>query len=137
VVVPSRIDDACLDWLSKTRLQSVMVLHINHAQEINIELCDSIDRLKQAGVTVLNQSVLLKGVNDSVDTLCDLSEALFKAGVLPYYLHLLDKVEGAEHFDVSEKRALALREGMLSRLPGYLIPKFVREIAGMAAKTSL
>ena len=137
VVVPSRIDDACLDWLSKTRLQSIMVLHINHAQEINIELSDSIDRLKQAGVTVLNQSVLLKGVNDSVDTLCDLSEALFKAGVLPYYLHLLDKVEGAEHFDVSEKRALALREGMLSRLPGYLIPKFVREIAGMAAKTSL
>ncbi len=137
VVVPSRIDEACLDWLSKTRLQSVVVLHINHAQEIDLELQDSIERLKQVGVTVLNQSVLLKGVNDNIEALCTLSESLFKAGVMPYYLHLLDKVEGAQHFDVSEKHALDLREGMLKRLPGYLIPKFVREIAGMPAKSTL
>jgi len=137
VVAPSRIDDECLEWLSQHRLQTVVVLHINHAQEIDDEVRFSLQRLQQAGITLLNQTVLLRGVNNNIEALCALSEALFQAGVLPYYLHLLDKVAGAKHFDVPADQAKQLRELMLNRLPGYLVPKFVQEIAGKPSKVPL
>jgi len=137
VVAPSRIDEQCLTWMTDHRMQTVVVLHINHAQEIDEEVCHSVAQLKAAGITVLNQTVLLRGVNDQVSTLTELSEALFKAGVLPYYLHLLDKVKGARHFDVSVEQAKMLQESLQNCLPGYLVPKFVQEIAAKPSKVPL
>tara|TARA_R110000796_G_C14469700_1_gene425441 strand:- start:2 stop:1060 length:1059 start_codon:yes stop_codon:yes gene_type:complete len=137
VVIPDRIDDALLGWLSKSRLQKVVVLHINHANEIDQAVVDACTRLKQAGVTLLNQSVLLKGVNDSVPTLATLSERLFEAGVLPYYLHVLDPVQGAAHFDVPDAVAQALVKELLEHLPGFLMPRLVREVPGKMSKTPL
>lgn len=137
VVIPDRVDDALLVWLGKTRLQTVMVLHINHANEIDQPVVDACARLKHAGVTLLNQSVLLKGVNDSVPTLAVLSERLFEAGVLPYYLHVFDPVQGAAHFDVPDEYAKALVKQLLDHLPGFLMPRLVREIPGKASKTPL
>lgn len=137
VVVPSRIDDPCIEWLTQHRMQTVVVLHINHASEIDDEVCDSINRLKTAGITLLNQTVLLRGVNDNIEVLAELSEALFSAGVLPYYLHLLDKVKGAQHFDVDQDQAKKLQNLLQNRLPGYLVPKFVYEIAGKPSKVPL
>jgi len=137
VVIPDRIDDALLDWLSATRLQKVVVLHINHPNEIDQAVVDACNRLKQAGVTLLNQSVLLRHVNDSADTLAALSERLFEAGILPYYLHVLDPVQGAGHFDVSDDEARALINALLPRLPGFLMPRLVREIPGEESKTPL
>jgi len=127
VVVPSRIDQQCLAWLSSHRLQTVMVLHANHANEINGEVAEAVTRLRNAGITLLNQTVLLRGINDSAAALAALSERLFEIGVLPYYLHLLDKVTGASHFDLDEARAKALHRELLSQLPGYLVPRLVRE----------
>ena len=112
----------------------VFVLHINHANEIDESLTDAIHRLKSKGVTLLNQSVLLKGVNDSPEDLVDLSKRLFSVGVLPYYLHLLDPVEGAQHFDVDQRRAQILVSEIIDRLPGYLVPKLVKEVPGEKAK---
>lgn len=137
VVIPARVDESLLSWLSSTRLQTVMVVHINHANEIDQDVIDAMQKLKQANVTLLNQSVLLKGVNDSEQALSALSEALFKAGVLPYYLHLLDKVQGVAHFDVPLQRAQDLIQAVRGQLPGYLVPKLVTEIPGAAAKTGL
>ncbi|MGR2740305.1 EF-P beta-lysylation protein EpmB [Billgrantia sp. Q4P2] len=137
VVIPDRIDDALLDWLGASRLQKVVVLHVNHAQEIDEAVIDACARLKQAGVTLLNQSVLLRGVNDSVDALAELSERLFEAGVLPYYLHVLDPVAGAAHFDVPDAEARELVAGLREVLPGFLLPRLVREIPGEASKTPL
>ncbi|MFI0471569.1 EF-P beta-lysylation protein EpmB [Halomonas sp. HMF6819] len=137
VVIPDRIDDALLAWLSTTRLQTVMVLHINHANEIDQAVVDACARLKKAGVTLLNQSVLLRGVNDAVDTLAALSERLFEAGVLPYYLHVLDPVQGAAHFDVPDDEARALVSELRNHLPGFLMPRLVREIPGEGSKTPL
>lgn len=137
VVIPSRVDDALIDWLDATRLQTVMVIHANHADEIDQTVVSAMQRLRQSGVTLLNQSVLLKGVNDSADALVALSEKLFSAGVLPYYLHLLDKVQGVAHFDVSASRARELVQEIRGRLPGYLVPRLVAEIAGQPAKTPL
>ncbi|UYG02539.1 EF-P beta-lysylation protein EpmB [Halomonas sp. LR3S48] len=137
VVIPDRVDDALLDWLGATRLQKVVVLHVNHAQEIDEAVIDACARLKQAGVTLLNQSVLLRGVNDSVDALAELSERLFEAGVLPYYLHVLDPVAGAAHFDVPDEEARELVAGLREVLPGFLMPRLVREIPGEASKTPL
>ena len=137
VVIPDRVDEALLDWLSATRLQKVVVLHINHPNEIDQAVVDACDRLKQAGVTLLNQSVLLRHVNDSVDTLAALSERLFEAGILPYYLHVLDPVQGAGHFDVPDDEARALIKALLPRLPGFLMPRLVREVPGEASKTPL
>ena len=137
VVIPQRITDSCLQWLSGTRLNPVMVIHSNHANEIDSAVADAMARLKDAGVTLLNQTVLLRGINDNQDTLASLSQRLFEAGVLPYYLHLLDKVQGAAHFAVSEQRAKQLAAQLLSRLPGYLVPKLVREDAGFTSKTPL
>ena len=137
VVIPSRITEALANLLASTRLRCVVVLHVNHAREIDGELEAALGRLHAAGVTLLNQSVLLQGVNDDVDALQALSERLFDAHVLPYYLHLLDPVAGAAHFDVPEPRARALHEALRARLPGYLVPRLVREIPGRAAKTVL
>lgn len=137
VVLPSRITDGLVQRLSTSRLQAVMVIHSNHAQELDGEVAAAIDKLLQAQITCLNQAVLLKGINDSLSALSDLSEQLFEIGVLPYYLHLLDKVKGAAHFDVTEQQALALTAQLQARLPGYLVPKLVREIAGQAHKTSI
>lgn len=137
VVIPDRIDTALLDWLGGTRLQKVVVLHINHAQEIDSAVINACARLKAAGVTLLNQSVLLRGINDTVETLAALSERLFDAGVLPYYLHVLDPVAGAAHFNVPDDKARELVAGLRKVLPGFLLPRLVREIPGEASKTPL
>lgn len=137
VVIPDRVDTLLLDWLKSTRLQKVVVLHINHANEIDQAVVDACTRLTQAGATLLNQSVLLRDVNDSVTTLAALSERLFEAGVLPYYLHVLDPVQGAAHFDVPDSEARELVAELRNHLPGFLMPRLVREIPGKRSKTPL
>jgi EF-P beta-lysylation protein EpmB len=135
VVIPSRIDDQLLNWLGNTRLKPTFVLHINHANEISTELSQGVDRLNKAGIKVLNQSVLLRGVNDSSQKLVDLSEKLFEAGIMPYYLHMLDPVQGASHFDVSKDHAVKIFSQIQAELPGFLVPKLVQERAGESAKS--
>ncbi|MGC3982188.1 MAG: EF-P beta-lysylation protein EpmB [Steroidobacteraceae bacterium] len=135
IVLPERVDAELLAWLNATRLQTVMVLHANHAQEVNDEVIRACLALRDSGVTLLNQSVLLKGVNDTAPVLANLSEALFAAGIQPYYLHLLDRVQGAAHFEVEEIHAQQLMQELLTMLPGYLVPRLVREIPGRASKT--
>ena len=137
VVLPERIDAGLLTWLAGLRLQKVLVLHANHAHEIDAMTRSVCRNLATAGVTLLNQSVLLAGINDRVDALSDLSEALFDAGVLPYYLHVLDRVQGAAHFDISTDNALSLHAQLTARLPGYLVPRLVREVPGAPAKTAV
>jgi EF-P beta-lysylation protein EpmB len=137
IVLPERLDAGFLEVWSAVRLQKVAVVHANHAAEIDASVRDALARLKGTGTTLLNQAVLLRGINDRSDDLVALSEALFEAGVLPYYLHLLDPVAGAAHFDVPEERARALVAEVAARLPGYLVPRLVREIRGEAAKTML
>src|SRR5680860_726037 len=134
VVLPARVDDALLEWLCETRLDKIVVVHVNHANELDTTVIGALNRFKTADVTLLNQSVLLRGVNDSVAALRGLSEALFTAGVLPYYLHLLDRVQGAAHFDVSVERGLELIDNLNDSLPGYLVPRLVTERAGDRAK---
>jgi EF-P beta-lysylation protein EpmB len=134
IVLPERVDAALLAWLDASALQKVMVVHANHPNEIGDDTVRGLRGLRDCGVTVLNQTVLLRGVNDAVDTLSALSEILFSAGVLPYYLHLLDKVQGAAHFDLPEAGAVALVNALQNRLPGYLVPRLVREAAGAPAK---
>ncbi len=137
VVIPARVTDELVSLLAGTRLQVILVTHINHAQEINQELSDALSKLKRVGVTLLNQGVMLKGVNDSVDTQVQLSEALFDSGVLPYYIHVLDKVQGAAHFYISDQQAKAIMAGVIERVSGYLVPKLTREIGGRSSKTPL
>jgi len=114
-----------------------MVVHCNHPQELDEAVLEALCALRQSGLTLLNQSVLLKGVNDNVDSLAQLSEQLFSAGVLAYYLHQLDKVKGAAHFEVSDTEAIALHTALRQRLPGYLLPELVKEQCGAASKTPL
>jgi EF-P beta-lysylation protein EpmB len=137
IVLPERISDEFLAWISQVSLQTVMVVHVNHANEISDEVKQAMLKLRQAGITLLNQAVLLRGVNDDVVVLTNLSEALFAAGVLPYYLHTLDKVEGAAHFDLALEQAQTLHAELMKKLPGYLLPKLVCEQAGQASKTWL
>ncbi|HET6805842.1 MAG TPA: EF-P beta-lysylation protein EpmB [Frateuria sp.] len=137
VVLPERIDAPFLAWLEALPLQKVVVLHANHANEFDPAVDAACAALRRAGATLLNQSVLLRGINDEAGTLAALSERLFAAGVLPYYLHQLDRVQGAAHFEVDDACALALVEGMRRRLPGYLVPRLVREVAGDASKRPL
>jgi len=137
VVLPERIDDAFTQWLGAVPLQKVVVLHANHANEFGGDVDEACRRLRDTGATLLNQSVLLAGVNDDAETLSALSERLFAAGVLPYYLHQLDRVQGAAHFEVDDARALALVQAMRERLPGYLVPRLVREEQGQPSKTPL
>jgi EF-P beta-lysylation protein EpmB len=135
LVLPERIDDQLLDWLQRTRLKTVMVIHANHANEIDSVTAEALQRLDQADCQLLNQSVLLKGVNDSVQSLSELSERLFDVKVLPYYLHLLDRVSGAQHFEVTDEIGVELIEELRRRLPGYLVPRLVREQQGEPSKT--
>jgi len=137
VVIPARITRRFCQLLADSRLQTLLVTHINHAQEIDDELRQAMQQLKQAGVTLLNQSVLLRGINDSGTMLAELSNALFDAGILPYYLHVLDKVQGAAHFYVSDEQARAIMRELLSKVSGYLVPKLAREIGGEPSKTPL
>jgi L-lysine 2,3-aminomutase len=134
VVLPERVDDGFIAWLAALPLQKVVVLHANHANEFDASVDAACARLRAAGATLLNQSVLLRGVNDDGDALAALSERMFASGVLPYYLHQLDRVQGAAHFEVDDHRALALIEDLRARLPGYLVPRLVREVGGDASK---
>lgn len=137
VVIPKRITEALCQRLAQSRLQTLMVTHINHAQEIDDDLRHGMRMLKRAGVTLLNQSVLLRGINDDATTLAALSNALFDAGILPYYLHVLDKVQGAAHFYVDDQRARAIVRELLGKVSGYMVPKLAREIGGEPSKTPL
>jgi EF-P beta-lysylation protein EpmB len=134
VVLPSRVTSRLTRMLSESRLPVVMVIHANHPNEITPELNVAMQRLTTTGTKLLNQSVLLKSVNDSADTLVTLSESLFDIGVLPYYLHLLDAVAGAAHFDVPLKQAEQLLDELRVGLPGYLVPRLVREVSGQPYK---
>jgi KamA family protein len=135
VVIPSRVTNELCDRLKNSRLKTILVFHINHANELSPELNQACEKLKQANVLLLNQAVLLKGVNDSVEQQVKLAEALFDMNIQPYYLHLLDKVKGAGHFDLAEDTAKEIYQGMLTNLPGFLVPKLVREIGGETSKT--
>lgn len=135
VVLPARVDAELLEWLNGIRHDVAIVLHVNHANEIDLHVRKALGALRDTGATLLNQSVLLRGVNDSADALVNLGEALFAAGVLPYYLHLLDPVAGAAHFDVPEQEARELLNEVHARLSGYLVPKLVREIPDRAGKS--
>jgi EF-P beta-lysylation protein EpmB len=134
VVLPERVDDAFTAWLAALPLQKVVVLHANHANEFDDGVDAACARLRAAGATLLNQAVLLRGVNDDVKALAALGERAFAAGVLPYYLHQLDKVQGAAHYEVDDDRALWLMEALRARLPGFLVPRLVRELQGDPAK---
>ncbi|CAM4420243.1 EF-P beta-lysylation protein EpmB [Pseudoalteromonas maricaloris] len=137
VVIPARITEELCLRLTKSHLKVILVNHINHANEIDDTFKAAMQRLKQANVTLLNQAVLLKGINNDVAAQAQLSEALFDADILPYYLHLLDKVEGASHFDVEEREAKTIMAELLEMLPGFLVPKLVREIGGQPSKTPI
>ena len=137
VVVPERINDECLEWLTMTRLRLAIVLHVNHANELDNSVEKAILKLRNHNIPLFNQSVLLKGVNDSVHALVELSETLFAYGVMPYYLHLLDPVAGASHFEVDEASAKLLMNEVQKQLPGYLVPKLVKEDPESSHKTIL
>ena len=137
IMIPQRVDAPLMQLLGNRKQQVVVVLHANHAQEFDAEVDSACQRLRAGGIHLLNQSVLLAGINDSSTALCNLSERMFAAGVLPYYLHMLDKVSGAAHFDVALTTARELIHQMQATLPGYLVPRLVREEAGMMSKISL
>lgn len=137
VVLPQRVTGRLVELLTGSRLRTVVVIHANHPREITPELHTAVQKLASGGVSMMNQSVLLKSVNDDADTLSTLSEALFGIGVIPYYLHLLDPVAGAARFDVPLRRAKELMEELRLRLPGYLVPRMVREIPGEPCKTPI
>jgi len=137
VVIPARVTQQFVELCQQSRLKIVMVLHINHPNEIDHSVVELASRLQQAGVTMLNQAVLLRGINDNAATQIELSESLFNASIMPYYLHLLDKVAGASHFDSDESKSIEMMREMYQQLPGFLVPKLVREIGGEAHKTPI
>lgn len=137
VVIPSRVTNELCRILRTTRLHVIMVSHINHTNEIDDNLRTAFSAFKQAGLTLLNQSVLLKGVNDSVDAQVALNESLFEAGIQPYYLHVLDKVQGAAHYYVSDEIAKEIMTEMMTKVSGYIVPRLTREIGGRPSKTPL
>ncbi|WGS84928.1 EF-P beta-lysylation protein EpmB [Methylomonas sp. UP202] len=137
IVLPERMTDTLLDYLSGLPVSIVLVVHANHANELSSDVGAILNRWRRRGITLLNQSVLLAGINDNVDALCNLSEKLFGFGILPYYLHLLDKAAGVGHFEVAEDTAKQLLQRMQRTLPGYLVPKLVKECAGEPNKTSI
>lgn len=137
ILVPQRVTDGLLDKLRASRLTAIVVLHINHPAEIDRAVEEGIGRLVDAGVPVLQQGVLLRGINDDVEALAELYERLVDLRIMPYYLHQLDRVAGAAHFEVPEEEGLRLIEQLRARLPGYAVPRYVREIAGAANKVVL
>src|SRR5690606_16783700 len=137
IVVPERVDEGLAAMLAESPLATVIVVHSNHPNELDASVADALGSLRRAGAALLNQAVLLRGVNDDADTLAALCERVFECGVLPYYLHMLDPVAGAAHFDVDEARARALHAQLTARLPGYLVPRLVREIPDRPSKTAL
>ena len=137
IVLPERVDEELGAWLGRLPWPVAVVLHANHANELDESVAQACARLRDGGGSLLNQSVLLRGVNDDVDALAALSQRLFDCGVLPYYLHQLDRVNGAAHFAVDDERARGLIDALRGRLSGYLVPRLVREIAGESAKTPL
>ena len=142
VVLPERVDTALLEWVARLPWPLTVVLHANHANEFDGSVDAALGRLRQAGAhlpgfALLNQAVLLRGVNDTVDALADLSERGYRAGVLPYYLHQLDRVQGAAHFEVPDEQARELHRALAARLSGYLVPRLVREVAGDPGKRPL
>lgn len=137
VVIPERVDSRLLDWIEDCRLAVVVVLHANHANEIDADVADACDRLRRAGVMLLNQAVLLRGVNDTLEQQLELSRVLVNAGVTPYYLHQLDRVAGAAHFETEASLGVQLVRQLRDRLPGYAVPRFVRETPGDRGKRVL
>jgi EF-P beta-lysylation protein EpmB len=137
VMIPDRVTGELLALLRETRLVPIVVIHANHARELDDAVADALARMSDAGIPLLNQSVLLGGVNDDVETLTELCERLVDLRVMPYYLHQLDRVAGAAHFEVGESRGRKLVEQLRSRLPGYAVPRYVRETAGAAHKLIL
>ena len=137
VVLPERIDADLLGWLDALPWPVAMVIHANHANEFDVHVDAALMQLRRRGITVLNQAVLLRGVNDSVEALAALSQRSYAAGALPYYLHQLDRVAGAAHFEVGDDRARELHAGLAARLSGYLVPRLVREVAGDPGKRPL
>jgi len=137
IVIPQRITPELVSLLVNTRLKPTIVFHVNHANEVDEQVIKALAPLRQAKIPLFNQSVLLKGVNDNVQVLCKLSETLFDNGIQPYYLHLFDKVQGVAHFEANETDAHNIVKEMMAILPGFLMPKVVREIAGEANKTPI
>lgn len=137
IVLPSRVDTGLTNWVARLKWPLVIVVHANHPNEIDAEVRAACAALRGAGATLLNQSVLLAGVNDDAATLAELSRSLFEAGVLPYYLHLLDRVRGVAHFEVEQSRAERIAGELAAALPGYLVPRLVREQAGAPAKVPI
>ncbi len=133
--IPERIDEKLLQILKATKSQVIFVLHINHPKELDGDVAAALKRVSSLGIPLLNQTVLLRGVNDDVETLTALSETLINVGIIPYYLHQLDRVQGASHFEVEEKKGLSLIKKLRDKLPGYAIPQYVREIEGEASKS--
>jgi EF-P beta-lysylation protein EpmB len=137
IVIPQRINDELLNWLCGTRLQPIVVIHANHPAEIDGEVAESLGRLVDRGIVVLNQAVLLRGVNNNIEALAGLSERLVELRVMPYYLHQLDRVRGAAHFEVPIEAGRKLIQQLRERLPGYAVPRYVQEVAGEPAKVVL
>lgn len=137
IVIPQRVTDELIGWLTKSRLVPFVVIHANHPRELEGDVASAIAKLIRAGVSVLNQSVLLNGVNDDVDTLTALSQALVNMRVVPYYLHQLDRVKGTMHFEVPITRGMELMEQLRARLPGYAVPRYVQEVRGESSKRVL
>jgi L-lysine 2,3-aminomutase len=134
IVLPERVTPDLLEWMTSTRLKIILVVHSNHPQEINQEVYTALQPLRQAGIVLLNQTVLLKNINDKAEILAQLSHALFEGGILPYYLHVLDKVQGTAHFDLPLKEAQQIHLALTHLLPGYLVPKLACEQPGIPAK---
>jgi len=137
IVLPARITDEFINTLTQSPKQIIIIVHCNHANEISERVIAACASLRNSGIALFNQSVLLKGVNDNAEVLCELSEQLFSHGITPYYLHLLDKATGTGHFEVSEAEALALIRQVQAALPGYMIPKLVKEQAGGVSKQTV
>lgn len=134
IVLPARVNEGLLEALTRWPGQKVMVLHTNHPNEIDKDVGAAVGKLQAAKISLLNQSVLLAGINDKVETLAILSESLFEIGVMPYYLHLLDKVQGTAHFDIERARAIDIHRELQLKLAGFLVPRLVEEIAGAGSK---
>jgi EF-P beta-lysylation protein EpmB len=137
IVIPQRVNDELLAWLCGTRLTPIVVVHVNHPREVDGEVAAALARIADGGAPLLNQAVLLRGVNDDVDTLVELCHKLVNLRVMPYYLHQLDRVVGAAHFEVSVERGRAIIDAVRGRLPGYAVPRYVEEISGADSKLPL